>query len=77
MEIRKERAEYICAIWETCFKLELSVRGHCQLWDSNAPGRGKDFSVEYRCTVSEAVKLTFLPPEAHGKSLILDCIPAK
>jgi peptidoglycan/LPS O-acetylase OafA/YrhL len=37
----------------------------------------KDFSVEYRCTGSEALKSAFLPPEAQGKRLILDCAAAK
>ncbi len=42
-----------------------------------ANGCGKDFSVEYKCSGSETLKSEFLPPEAHGKSLVLDCTPAK
>src|ERR1700737_2633126 len=42
-----------------------------------ANGCGKDFSVEYRCTGSDPVKSVFLPPEAQGKSVILDCTAAK
>jgi hypothetical protein len=42
-----------------------------------ANGCGKDFSVEYKCTGSEVVKLAFLPREAEGKSLILECGAAK
>jgi len=34
---------------------------------------GKEFLVEYRCTGSQVVKTAFLPAEAHGKTLTLDC----
>jgi peptidoglycan/LPS O-acetylase OafA/YrhL len=33
----------------------------------------KDFSVEYRCTGSEVVHRAYLPPEAHGHRLTLNC----
>jgi hypothetical protein len=36
-------------------------------------GCGKDFLVEYRCTGSQAVKTAFIPAEAYGKSVPLDC----
>jgi peptidoglycan/LPS O-acetylase OafA/YrhL len=35
---------------------------------------GKDFSVEYRCTGSEVVHSAYLPAEAHGHRLTLDCM---
>jgi hypothetical protein len=28
MDVRQEPAEYICAMWDTWFKLELSMCGH-------------------------------------------------
>src|SRR5262249_35224634 len=34
---------------------------------------GKDFSVEYRCTGSEVVHSAYLPAEAHGNRIILNC----
>ena len=40
-------------------------------------GCGKDFSVEYKCTGSEAMKSAYLPPEAYGKRVILECGAAK
>jgi hypothetical protein len=38
---------------------------------------GKDFSVEYRCTGSEVVQRAYLPGEAHGHRLILNCTEPK
>ena len=38
-----------------------------------ANGCGKDFSVEYRCTSSGSVKSAYIPGEALGKTLELEC----
>jgi len=64
--------ERACNSRENCiFSVDVSRIG------DPANGCGKDFSVEYRCTGSETLKLAFIPPEADGKSLILDCAVAK
>jgi peptidoglycan/LPS O-acetylase OafA/YrhL len=38
-----------------------------------AGGCGKDFNVEYRCTGRPEVKTGYLPAEAHGKHIVLEC----
>jgi peptidoglycan/LPS O-acetylase OafA/YrhL len=64
--------QHACNSQERCvFPVDISRIG------DPANGCGKDFSVEYRCTGSDTIKSTFLPPEAHGKSLILDCEAAR
>ena len=40
-------------------------------------GCGKDFSVGYRCTGSEALYSSYVPGEADGKRLTLDCTASK
>jgi hypothetical protein len=42
-----------------------------------ANGCGKDFKVQYRCTGSDELKSEFLPAEAEGKRMNLDCGAAK
>lgn len=60
-----------------------NLRQHCNFYvdvlriGDPANGCGKDFTVQYECTRSDVVKSLFLPPEANGKSLNLDCAAAK
>jgi peptidoglycan/LPS O-acetylase OafA/YrhL len=39
-----------------------------------ASGCGKDFAVTYQCTGRPEVKSAYLPGEANGKSVVLDCL---
>jgi peptidoglycan/LPS O-acetylase OafA/YrhL len=60
-----------------------NLRQRCNYRVSNlsigdpANGCGKDFSVQYRCTGSEAIRSAFIPAEADGKGAILDCLSSK
>jgi hypothetical protein len=42
-------------------------------WGDPANGCMKDFSVTYRCPPKNSLKTVFLEPEAHGKTVVLDC----
>ena len=39
-----------------------------------ASGCGKDFAVTYQCTGRGEVKTAYLPGEANGKSVVLECL---
>ena len=63
-----EVVERACNLLQQCnFRVDASRLG------DPANSCGKDFSVEYRCTGSDTIKSASLPPEADGKSVILDC----